>query len=56
MHEMAPTQANIDSLLMKKPLSQCEVTSNWSTHGWLADNVIIHPNKPGKKSFDKCRP
>ena len=55
MLELAPTQANIDNLLEKKPLSQCEISSGWSSNGWLADSISIYPNKINSKCFDKQR-
>jgi len=57
---LAATQANIDHVLEKAPLSSCEFASSWSNSGWLADCIVIYPNNAKKRSgdiqaFDKCR-
>ena len=52
---LSATQANIDKLLMKNPLSSCEISCGWNTSGWLADTIQIYPNRPKKKSFDNQR-
>lgn len=46
------TQANIDRLLQKAPLSSCEINAIWNNSGWLADSVTIIPNSIENKNFD----
>ena len=50
---LTPTQANIDKILMKSPLSSCEINCTWNTSGWLADVIMIYPNRISKKSFEQ---
>ena len=52
---LAATQANIDNVLEKAPLSSCEFTAGWNNSGWLADSIMVCPSKAKKKSFDHCR-
>ena len=52
---LTATQANIDNVLEKAPLSSCEFAPGWNNSGWLADSIIIYPNRSKKNSFDNCR-
>jgi hypothetical protein len=52
---LTATQANIEHVLKQAPLSACEFNAGWNNSGWLADSVIIQPNKPKKKTFENSR-
>ena len=50
-----PTQANIEHVLEQAPLSSCEFSAGWNNSGWLADSIVIQPNKAKKKTFENSR-
>ena len=56
---IAASQANIDHVLEKAPLSSCGFASSWGNSGGPADCIVIYPNNAKKRSdaqsFDKCR-
>ena len=57
---LSATQANIDHVLEKAPLSSCEFASSWGNSGWPADCIVIYPNNSkkregGTQNFDKSR-
>jgi len=47
-----PTKNAIIRLLKSNPLSNCEISSSWSSTGWLADQLIIYPMRT-KNSFNE---
>ena len=50
-----PNQKNKTALLQRKPLTACEINPGWDGSGWLADFVIIYPNKNKSKTFEQHR-
>ena len=49
------TQMNIECVLKQAPLSACEINAQWNNSGWLADSIIIEPNKQKKKTFENSK-
>lgn len=48
---MPTTAQNRTRILTQKPLTGCDIQVQWTSSGWLADNVLIYPNKKANKSF-----
>jgi hypothetical protein len=42
-------------LLKRKPLTACEICPSWDSSGWLADQVVIFPNKKKKQTFENFK-
>ena len=40
-----PNPKMVDKLLRHAPLSSCELIPAWSSSGWSANVLYIHPNK-----------
>jgi hypothetical protein len=53
--KIEPTAKNKERLLLKQPLTDCEMTPGWNSSGWLADEIKIYPNKLKKISYENQR-
>mmetsp|Transcript_15752 Transcript_15752/g.24244 ORF Transcript_15752/g.24244 Transcript_15752/m.24244 type:complete len:100 (+) Transcript_15752:231-530(+) len=42
-------------VLEKAPLSSCEFEPGWNNSGWLADSIVIYPNRTKQNCFDLQR-
>lgn len=40
-----PSQSNKAKLLKKSPLTSCFLQPGWNNSGWLADSIMIFPNR-----------